>query len=247
MRGLWKLTWIELKLFLREPMGAFFTIFFPMIMLLCFGGVYGNKPNDYFGGFGMVDVSVPGYSAMVICMSGLFLLTLRIVSYREQGVLRRLRPTPLRPHVILTAQVLALFVMTALGMAALMVTGKLVFHMRVAGDPLAIAAALGLSTLSFLALGFVLAGIMPTTRTALSAVMVLFYPMIFLSGATIPREQLPASILRISQVFPLTHVVNLLRGMFTGEPWSKHMVDVGILAGMVVVGVAITAKTFRWE
>ena len=209
--------------------------------------IYGNKPSDHFGGFGMVDISVPGYSAMVICMSGLFLLTLRIASYREQGVLRRLRPTPLQPHAILTAQVLALFGMTALGMTALMVTGKLLYHMRVVGDPLSIVAALGLSTLSFLALGFVLAGIVPTTRTALSTVMVLFYPMIFLSGATIPREELPESIRRISQVFPLTYVVNLLRGMWIGDPWSRHLVDVAVLAGMIVIGVAVTAKTFRWE
>ena len=113
--------------------------------------------------------------------------------------------------------------------------------------PLNIAAALGLSTVSFLALGFILAGIVPTTRTALSTVMVLFYPMIFLSGATIPREELPESIRRISQVLPLTHVVNLLRGTWIGDPWSRHLVDVAVLAGMIVLGVAITAKTFRWE
>jgi len=100
---------------------------------------------------------------------------------------------------------------------------------------------------SFLALGFILAGIVPTTRTALSTVMVLFYPMIFLSGATIPREELPESIRRISQVLPLTHVVNLLRGTWIGDPWSRHLVDVAVLAGMIVLGVAITAKTFRWE
>jgi ABC-2 type transport system permease protein len=247
MRGLWKLTWVELKLFLREPMGAFFTLIFPMMMLLCFGSIYGNKPSPHFGGFGMVDIAVPGYSAMVICMSGMFLLTIRIASYREQGVLRRLRPTPLRPHAVLAAQVLALFGMAALGMTALLVTGKLLYHMRVVGDPLSVAAALTLSTLSFLALGFVLAGIVPTTRTALATVMALFYPMIFLSGATIPREDLPETIRRVSQFFPLTHVVNLLRGIWIGDPWGHHLLEVGVLVGMIVVGVAITAKTFRWE
>ena len=92
-----------------------------------------------------------------------------------------------------------------------------------------------------------LAGIVPTTRTALATVMALFYPMIFLSGATIPREELPESIRRFSQVFPLTHVVNLLRGIWIGDAWSRHTIEVGVLAGLIVVGVAVTAKTFRWE
>jgi len=93
----------------------------------------------------------------------------------------------------------------------------------------------------------VLAGIVPTTRTALATVMALFYPMIFLSGATIPREDLPETIRRASQFFPLTHVVNLLRGIWIGDPWGHHLLEVGVLVGMIVVGVAITAKTFRWE
>lgn len=59
MHGFWKLTWTGIKLFLREPMAAFFTLAFPPMMLFVFGSVYGNKPSPFFGGYGSVDGSVP--------------------------------------------------------------------------------------------------------------------------------------------------------------------------------------------
>jgi len=247
MRGFWKLAWVELKLFLREPTGTFFTLIFPLMLLLCFGTIYGNKPKPEFGGYGLVDVSVPGYAAMVISMSGLFLLTIRVASYRELGILRRLQPTPLHPSALLAGQVVAVFTMTAVGMAGLFAVGKLAYGLRFDGSAFSLALAFTLSTLSFLALGFVIAAIAPTTRTALTVTFVLFYPMLFLSGAAMPRESLPEAVRRVAQVFPLAHVVNLLRGLWIGESWARHLTEVVVLVGVLVVGVVVSAKTFRWE
>jgi ABC-2 type transport system permease protein len=247
MRGLWKLSWVEAKLFAREPMGAFFTLFFPVMMLLCFGSIYGNKPNSYFGGYGAVDVSVPAYAAMVIATSGFFLLAIRLAAYREQKILRRLRVTPLRPHTVLLAQVIVLFAMTALGMAALIIIGKGLYGLRFTGSAISVAAGFVLSSLSLFAMGFVLAGIANSTRTAQAVAMLLFYPMLFLSGATIPREALPATIKHYAQVLPLTHVVSLLRGLWIGESWARHGLEAVVLAGITVVGVIVSAVTFRWE
>ncbi|MGC9092358.1 MAG: ABC transporter permease [Bacteroidota bacterium] len=247
MRGFWKLTWTEIKLFLREPMAAFFTLAFPLMMLFLFGSIYGNKPTPFFGGYGSVDVSVPAYTAMIIATSGLLSLTIAMASYREHGILRRLRATPLRPQAILGAQVIVIFLMTALGMALLVIAGKLVYGLRFAGNPLSVLAAFVLSCMSFFAIGFVLAGLLPTARTAQIVAMVLFYPMIFLSGATLPREILPESIKKFAQVLPLTHVVTLLRGLWMGEPWGDHFLEAGILSAVLITGILISAKTFRWE
>jgi ABC-2 type transport system permease protein len=98
MRGLLKLTLVELKLFLRNPVGAFFTLIFPLMMLFLFGSIYGNEPSPLLGGYGSVDVSVPAYTAMIIATAGLLSLTIQISIYREKGVLRRLKATPLRPN-----------------------------------------------------------------------------------------------------------------------------------------------------
>jgi ABC-2 type transport system permease protein len=247
MRGLWKLTWVEAKLFLRQPITAFFTLVFPLMLLFLFGSIYGNKPTPYFGGYGSVDVSVPAYMAMIIATSGLLSLTIIMAAYRELGILRRLKVTPLRPQTMLTAQVIVIFLMTALGMFLLILAGKLVYGLRFSGDPFSIFSAFVLSSLSFFSLGFVLAGLVPTARSAQIVAMVLFYPMIFLSGATIPREELPETIRQIAQILPLTHVVTLLRGLWTGDSWSGHFTEVWFLAAMLVVGVILTTKTFRWE
>jgi ABC-2 type transport system permease protein len=77
--------------------------------------------------------------------------------------------------------------------------------------------------------------------------MVLLYPMLFLSGAGFPRELLPEAIKKVSTFLPLTYVVNLLRGLWIGETWGQHLLDVGVLVVMLVVGVLVSVKLFRWE
>jgi ABC-2 type transport system permease protein len=91
------------------------------------------------------------------------------------------------------------------------------------------------------------AGTMPTARTAQIVAMVLLYPMLILSGAAWPRELMPAAVQKVSAFMLLTYVVNLLRGLWAGGPWGDHLLDVGVLAGMLLLGIIISAKTFRWE
>ena len=247
MKSLLKLTWMEVKLFLREPIGAFFTLVFPLMMLFLFGSIYGNTPTAMFGGQGTIDISVPAYTAMIIATSGLLSISITMAAQREQGILRRLRTTPINPFIILAAQVIVVFLMTCLGMLLLIVAGKLVYHLRFNGNVLSVLAGFVLCSLSFFALGFILAGLMPTARTAQVVGMVLLYPMLFLSGAGIPRELLPDAIQKVAKFLPLTYVVNLLRGLWIGDAWSKHWLDVGVLAGMLLLGIVVSLKTFRWE
>jgi len=247
MRGLLKLTWVELKLFLREPVAAFFTLAFPLMMLFLFGSIYGNKPSSFLGGYGIVDVSVPAYTAMIIGSSGLLSLGISIASYRETGVLKRLKATPIRPRTILGAQVAVIYLMTAIGMALLIISGKSVYGLRFGGNLLSMFAAFTLCAISVFAIGFVLASLAPTARVAQVAGMVIFYPMIFLSGATIPSETFPAAVRHYSQVLPLTHAVTLLRGLWAGGAWGDYPKEVIILVGVAILGVIISARTFRWE
>ena len=194
MKSLLKMTWMEAKLFLREPVGAFFTLVFPLMMLFLFGSIYGNQPEAMFGGQGTIDISLPAYTAMIIATTGLMSVTITMAAYRENGVLRRLRTTPVSPLVVLAAQVIVLFLMTAFGMLLLIIAGKLIYHVRFDGSVISVLAGFVLCSLSFFALGFVLAGLLPTARTAQVVGMILLYPMLFLSGAGFPRELLPETI-----------------------------------------------------
>jgi ABC-2 type transport system permease protein len=247
MKSLLKMTWMETKLFLREPVGAFFSLVFPLIYLFLFGIISGNEPTPQFGGLRVIDASIPGLTAVIICTTGLMSTTMTMSTYRENGVLRRLRTTPVSPLVVLVAQVIVVFTMTALGMLLLIAAGMLVYHVRFEGNAFNVLVGFVLSSLSFFALGFILAGQMPTARTAWIVGMVLLYPMLLLSGAFFTIELLPAAVQKVSAFIPLTYVVNLLRGLWNGETWSMHTTDVIVLAAMLVGGVLISARTFRWE
>ncbi|PKN84056.1 MAG: ABC transporter permease [Chloroflexi bacterium HGW-Chloroflexi-8] len=247
MNSLLKMTWMELKLFFREPIGAFFTLVFPLMMLFLFGSIYGNEPSKYFNGYGTVDISVPAYTAMIIATTGLMSLAITMSAYRENGVLRRLRTTPISPLLILTAQVVVLLLMTIIGMVLLVIAGKLVYHMRFEGNVFDVILGFILSSLSFFAIGFVIAGFMPNARTAQIVGMVILYPMLFLSGAGFPRELLPETIKKVSTFLPLTYVVNLLRGLWIGESWAGHQTEVLVLTIILIIGVLVSIKVFRWE
>ncbi len=247
MAAFMKYTWTEIKLFLREPVGAFFTLGFPLMMLFLFGAIYGNDPSPMFNGYGTVDISIPAYTAMIISTTGLMGINITMSAYREKGILRRLRITPLRPLVILAGQVVVVFLMTVAGMLLLIVAGTLIYNLRFDGNVLDVILAFILSCLSFFSLGFVLASVMPNARTAQVVGMAIFYPMLFLSGAGMPLEIMTEGIRNFSKFLPLTHVVTLLRGLWTGESWSLHITEVWVLLGVMLAGVLISSRTFRWE
>lgn len=245
MKALWKMTWTEAKLFAREPMAAFFTVVFPLIVLFVFGSIFGNEPTPEMGGRGSVDVSVPGYIAMIIGTVGMIGLPITLASYREQGILRRLRATPLHPSVILASQVLVNLLMTAVGVAILIVAARLVYGLHLPASPIAVILGVLLGSLSFFALGFVLAGLLPTARSAQTVGMALFFPMLFLSGAALPRQMFSETLRNISEFLPLTHVTILIEDLWLGEGWSVF--SLLVLAGMLLVGAIVSSRTFRWE
>jgi ABC-2 type transport system permease protein len=247
MRGLTKLILAQMKLFLREPAATFFTIAFAPMLLLLFGTIYGNKPNPFFGGRGMVDVSVPSYFAIVIISVGFMGIPIAAASNREAGVLRRFRVTPLRPSAYFIADIAAYYVMTALGVISLTIVGKAVYGMKFEGHVFSVWIGFSLSCLAIFALGYLIAGLAPTARAAQAAGMILGFPMMFLGGAAIPLEVLPESVKKVASFFPLTHVVTLMRGLWAGESWGRHMLETAVLCGVLVAGMALSARFFRWE
>jgi ABC-2 type transport system permease protein len=247
MRGLWRLIVIELKLYLREPAATFFTIVFAPMLLLLFGTIYGNKPDPFFGGRGMVDVSVPSYIAMIIISVGFMGIPIATAASREAGVLRRFRMTPLNPAAYILSNISSYYVMTAVGVAALVLVGKAVYGMKFQGNIFSVWTGFTLGSLAFFSLGYLVAGIASTARIAQAVGMIAAFPMMFLSGSAIPLEVLPQSVRNVSRFIPLTHVVTLMRGLWVGESWAKHQTETVVLGGVLVVGIVLSARFFRWE
>lgn len=247
MKSLLKMTWMEAKLYLREPVSAFFTLVFPVMMLVIFGTIYGSQPPEQSGGQGAIDALIPAFTAMVIGITGMMAITMTMATYRENGILRRLRTTPVSPLVVMAAQVVVVFTMTSLGMVILLVVGKLFYQVSFSGNIFSMLGGFVLGSLSFFGIGFLLAGTLPTARAAQVVAMVLLYPMLIFSGAAWPRELMPATMQKVAAFVPLSYVVNLLSAVWNGESWGAHLLDVGVLVGMLVLGIVVSAKTFRWE
>lgn len=245
MNAFLKMTWTELKLTLREPLGTFFTLFFPVMLLVVFGGIFGNEPEAFLGGYGSVDLSVPGYIGMIIGTVGMLGIPITLANYREQGILRRYRATPIQPGVVLWSQVAVNVLMTLLGIGLLVLVALVFYDLRIPRATLSIIPAILIGGFSFFAVGFVMAGLLPTARTAQAVGMALFYPMLFLSGAAMPRSIMPESVQRVADFLPLTHVVKLLEDLWLRGSWN--LTSLAVVVGLLVVGLLISRQTFRWE
>ena len=105
-RGLWKLTWLEIKIFLRKPLGAIGSILFPVVVFVVVGRFMGGRLPGSLSAAGFIRVGLPVLAALLVSLSGVLSLVTIISIYREGGILKRLRATPLRPQTIITAHVL---------------------------------------------------------------------------------------------------------------------------------------------
>src|SRR6185369_12319715 len=127
-RGLWKLTWLEIKIFLREPLGAFGSILFPVVVFVVAGRFMGGRPTSgAIAATGFLRVGLPVLASVLIAISGVLSLVTIISIYREGGILKRLRATPLRPYTILGAHVLVKLALTAVTMGMAVLAGKRYF------------------------------------------------------------------------------------------------------------------------
>jgi len=247
LRGLWRLTWLEIKIFVREPLGLIGTVGLPVLIYVVLGRLLGRVTRVSSDVPRFVSVDLPIFTSLLITANAVLSLAAIIAIYREGGILKRLRATPLRPHTILTAHVMVKLLFTAITLAAMILAGRRFFPVPATVPLVSFTVALLFSTVSILSLGFLIASVVPTARFAQSIGSLVLYPMLGLSGLFVPVASLPPLLQSVARVLPLTYAVSLLRGIWRGEGWSVHLGDVIALTLMFVVFMAVSAKVFRWE
>jgi ABC-2 type transport system permease protein len=248
LRGLWKLTWIEVKVFMREPLGAFGTIGFPVVVFLVIGRVAGrNLPTASLEASSFLRVGLPVLAALLIAVSSVISLVTIVSIYREGGILKRLRATPLRPQTILTAHVIVKLALTAATLALMVLAGKRYYPIGIHVPWFGFTIALLISTLSILSIGFLIASIVPTARFAQPIGAAILYPMIGISGLFTPLASMPPPLHAVALAMPITYATSLLEGIWKGDAWSAHIGDTAVLVRVFFVCIALSAKVFRWE
>jgi ABC-2 type transport system permease protein len=247
LRGLLKLTWIEIKVFLREPMGAIGTILVPVLVFIVLGRAVNLRTSTSPAAGNFARVGLPVLVSILISISAVLSLVTIISIYREGGILKRLRATPLRPQTILTAHVIVKLLLTAATMALMFLAGQRYIPAGVHIPLLSFTIALLISTWSILSIGFVIASLVPTARFAQPIGAVILYPMIAFSGLFVPVAALPPVLRALARVLPLTYAVNLLEGIWNGDGWLPHIGDVAALIVLFLLFTALSSKVFRWE
>jgi ABC-2 type transport system permease protein len=248
LRGLLKLTWIEIKIFLREPLGAIGTIGIPVLVFLGAGRLVGRTVSPVSRAASpFITAGLPVLASVLIAISAVLSLVTIISIYREGGILKRLRATPLRPQTILTAHVLVKLLLTAATLAFMVLAGKRYYPIGIHAPLFSFTMALLISTCSILSICFLIASIVPTARFAQPIGAVIMYPMLAVSGLFAPVAALPPVAQAVARVVPLTYAVSLLEGIWKGDSWWAHTHDLAALVVAFIVCTALSAKVFRWD
>ncbi|MEA2595311.1 MAG: type transport system permease protein [Thermomicrobiales bacterium] len=195
-----------------------------------------------------IDFFVPGILGMALMNSGVIGLSTAFVTYRERGILRRIKVTPFPLSSFILARIASQLVVAYAQAIILIGMARLLFGLHLRGNILVIAVTILLGALAFLAIGFAISGFARNAETAASYANLITFPMLFLSGVFFDLDNVPAWIQPITRVLPLRYLVDALREPMTrsrglADTWP----DLLVLAGTFLVGMVVAVRFFRWE
>ena len=255
-----QLIYTELLLALREPAAMFMTVVLPLAVFLALGFSVGgmeievNRDSGIVEMFHVRDVLLAGNIAWVTAVFGIVVLPQTLVEFRQHGVFRRYRVTPMPSYMLIIAPLMVGAAVIVASLALMLVVGWVVFDIRFAGNAAMVALAILVSYMAFAALGTAITARIRNARTALGMGLALFAPMFVLSGAFGPRESFPTALRVVGDWLPLTHAYDLLTFIWLGGTWEVETtigapiwVSFAYLGVIAAACVAASVRLFRWD
>jgi ABC-2 type transport system permease protein len=244
MTALYKLTVLETKMFFRDKLSVFWTFLFPILMIWIFGVMFGDQIE---GPLTFSEIFVPAWIGVNIVTTSFFTLGTVLANYRENGVLRRYKATPLQPWKILFAHTVQGTVIFSISAILLVVFGMLMFDLSLPKHPGSVLVALLISIIAFFPFALFITSLAKNTQAAAAISSLFLNLMLFLSGATFPMELMPTVLQYVGKVLPLYYVIDLLRDTWNhAHIWEKGL-DVGVLLGISVISTLLASRYFRWD
>jgi ABC-2 type transport system permease protein len=237
------LTRMRIQLTLRNKMFLFFSVIMPFGFFFLYAGVFAKgapRAVQYFLG--------PVIALTV--MGSFWGLSAALVMFREQGILRRFHVSPVTASDMLASSIVANLVLTLPTVIVELLFARFIFHVSDFGNIVSAFLLIGLGAMSFASLGLVVASVTNTMQETQVINQLIWLPLIFLSGATIPLAQLPLVVRRVGLFLPATYLVTELQDsiFWSAAPWSR---DVLIALGSLVLWAMLTfflsVQLFRWE
>lgn len=214
------ITWTEIKLLAREPLTLVVSLAFPIVLMLLLLVSFGGEPDPDFGGVGGTDFYVPSYLGAAVAVMGFMGVPTHLASYRETGVLRRLRAAGVSPSAVLVAQLAVTAGLASLGGAALIAIAYFGFDMNAPVDPLGALAGFVLGVAAFTAIGGLLGAVIPTARGAQGLGLLLFFGTFFLVGGGPPPAILPDFLNTAVEFTPIGQLADSIRSPWVGRGWD---------------------------
>lgn len=246
MRTLWLMYKTEAKLSIREFSSVLFGVLVPVGLIILLGILYGDSRlagTDTR----QIDISFGAVCTLGICSAGLMGIPIALSDYRWRKILKRYKVTPISPMTLLMAHVLFCFSLSIVSALLVYIISAAMFGFALKGPVLAFIGVYLLVMVSIHSIGMVVASLAPNAQMAGVIASIIYFPMIFLSGATIPYEIMPKALQTVSDFMPLTQGIKLLKTVSLGQPLTDALFSFVVMAVVAVIGVVISVRFFRWE
>lgn len=195
-----------------------------------------------------VDWLVPGVIGMNMLFSCMFGVGFVIVRYRKNGVLKRMKATPVSPFTFITAQMASRFIIVLLTSIAVFTGTNIFLHFVVNGSYLLLILITALGILCMISFGLIFASRLKSEELASGLMNLLTFPMIIFSGVFFSLEGTPQFMQTASRIFPLTHFIEASRAvMIDGAGFVQILPNLIVLAGMTLLFLAVSSVLFKWE
>ena len=234
----------EQRLYWRSREAAFFTFIFPLLLYVLVSAFYTGKIDGQPAGRVLL-AGLLGYGAATTTFAGIAIF---LVVRRENGVLKRLRATPLPPRMYVAALLGSTLLVFALEAVAMVLLARVAYHVGIPDALGSLVLSLLLGAATFTALGIAITAAIRSAEGASAVVNIIVLPMAFLSGAFGPTRHYPHALRVIADLLPLTYLIRLVRGAIVfGRPIWHYPGSIAVLAGWGLVGLVLAVLYFRWE
>lgn len=245
MKRFLKMYQVEQKIFFRSPDVILFNLIMPLVTLILITIIAGNK-NAADSGLTYLQSAYVALSTVGICCSAFMSIPITVVELRSQGILRRMYCSPCSPARLLACDTICSGVIAALSTLILTAAAVVFLGYRMSGNLLVYMGIWLLTMISMFSIGLMVASLCRTTKSMNVATSLLYFPMLLLSGATIPAEVFPAGLQTAAKLMPLGVGIHLLKSVSMGC-YDNMGIPIMILTAITVVCGTVAVKTFRWE
>ncbi len=238
------------KAFWRNPASVFFTVAFPVVLLLIFATVFGDETVDIAGGIETTTYYVPAIITLSVISATMQSLAMSLVIAREDGRLKRGRGTPMPSWVFIAGRIGNSIVVALLMLALIAALGRIAYDVPIPWEQLpAIVVTLVIGAAAFCCLGIALTAAIPSQDAAAPIVNALLLPLYFLSGVFIPDDQLPSGVIHFADAFPVRHFFEAFFNAYVPAAGGGAGLEWGNLAAVAAWGAAgllLAVRYFRW-